>query len=58
MSQRSIWLRDQAAKCLMHASKVSDRETEKALCKLAVEYIERANVIEENLALSIVPMDG
>jgi hypothetical protein len=50
MSQKAVWFREQAQKCLMHASNIWDRETEVALRKLAAEYIERAKTIEENLA--------
>jgi hypothetical protein len=46
MSERSIYLRDQADKCLWHASQMSDPETQAELHKLAVEYIERAAEIE------------
>lgn len=46
MSERSIYLRDQAAKCEAHARALSDNRTQAELCKLAAEYIERAAVIE------------
>ena len=58
MSERSIYLRDQADKCLWHASHISDSETEGELRKLATEYIERAAEIEgaENIAISAPPI--
>ena len=46
MSQRSIYLRDQAAKCRQHAIQIDDTQTQDALRKLAAEYIERAVEIE------------
>jgi hypothetical protein len=42
MSERSVYLRDQAAKCTRHAAHMSDPETQEQLRKLAAEYIERA----------------
>jgi hypothetical protein len=46
MSERSIYLRDQAEKCHRHARQISDPQTQGELCKLAAEYIERAAKIE------------
>ncbi len=46
MSERSIYLRDQAAKCLRHANDLSDVETQQQLRKLAAEYIVQADAIE------------
>jgi hypothetical protein len=46
MSERSIYLRDQADKCRRHASDLSDAYTQTELRKLADEYIARAVVIE------------
>jgi hypothetical protein len=46
MSERSSYLRDQAAKCRWHADKLTDAETQEQLRKLAAEYIERAAMIE------------
>jgi hypothetical protein len=46
MSERSIYLRDQAAKCRWHADKMTDPATQAELRKLAVEYIARAAEIE------------
>ena len=46
MSERSFYLRDQAAKCRQHASNLGDSETQEALRKLAAEYIEPATSIE------------
>jgi hypothetical protein len=46
MSERSVYLRDQAAKCEWHAKHLGDSETQVQLRKLASEYIERAVMIE------------
>jgi hypothetical protein len=46
MSDRSIYLRDQADKCLSYASQMSDPETQSQLRKLAIEYAARAAEIE------------
>ena len=46
MSERSIYLRDQAAKCRAHAAALTDVETQDQLRKLAGEYIEQAAQIE------------
>jgi hypothetical protein len=46
MSERSIYLRDQASKCLRHANSMSDAETQTRLRKLAAEYILLAGDIE------------
>jgi hypothetical protein len=46
MSPRSIYLRDQAAKCEWHANNLGDSETQVRLRKLAAEYIVQANDIE------------
>jgi hypothetical protein len=46
MSERSIYLRDQAAKCEWHAKHLGDSETQVQLRKLAGEYIEEAAAIE------------
>jgi len=46
MSERSIYLRDQAAKCRWHADQIADSETKERLQTLAAEYIERAAMIE------------
>ena len=48
MSPRSIYLRDQAAKCRWHAKNISDAETQVGLRKLADEYVEEATEIETN----------
>jgi hypothetical protein len=45
-SERSISLRDQAAKCRWHADAISDVQTQVALRKLADEYIVQAEEIE------------
>jgi hypothetical protein len=39
MSERSIYLRDQADKCRWHADHMSDSETQVQLRKLAAEYV-------------------
>ena len=46
MSPRSIYLRDQAAKCEWHANNMGDSETQVRLRKLAAEYVVQANDIE------------
>jgi hypothetical protein len=46
MSERSAYLRDQAAKCRWHAQNLSDAKTKMELRKLADEYVERAVEIE------------
>jgi hypothetical protein len=46
MSPRSIYLRDQAAKCEWHAKNIRDDETEVALRILAAEYVAQAGDIE------------
>jgi hypothetical protein len=46
MSERSIYLRDQADKCRWHAQNIGDAETQEALRNLAAEYVERAIQIE------------
>ena len=46
MTERSIYLRDQADKLSWHARRIMDAETEAQLRKMAAEYIERAVEIE------------
>jgi hypothetical protein len=46
MSERSIYLRDQAVKCRGHADSMTDLETQAALRKLATEYVAQAEAIE------------
>jgi hypothetical protein len=46
MSERSIYLRDQATKCRGHADSMTDLETKVALRKLAAEYVAQAAAIE------------
>jgi hypothetical protein len=46
MSERSVYLRDQADKCRWHANNIGDAETQRELRKLAAEYILRAAEIE------------
>jgi hypothetical protein len=46
MSERSTYLRDQAAKCEWHANLMGDAATQGALRQLAAEYIAEAVEIE------------
>jgi hypothetical protein len=46
MPQRATYLRDQADKLQWHADQITDAEIKERLRKLAVEYIERAALIE------------
>ena len=46
MSSRSIYLRDQAAKCEWHAQNIGDNETQVRLRELAAEYVVQADEIE------------
>jgi hypothetical protein len=46
MSPRSIYLRDQAAKCEWHAQNIGDNETQVALRKLVAKYVAEAEDIE------------
>jgi hypothetical protein len=46
MSSRSIYLRDQAAKCEWQAKNIRDDETQVALRKLAAQYLAEAEDIE------------
>ena len=46
MSERSIYLRDQAAKCRGHADGLTDAETQARLRQLALEYDAQAAAIE------------
>jgi hypothetical protein len=46
MSERSIYLRDQAIQCRHHADSLTDGETRALLRKLAVEYDAAAVEIE------------
>jgi hypothetical protein len=48
MSERSVYLRDQAEKCRAHAASVTDAETKARLQTLAAEYITRAVMIESD----------
>jgi hypothetical protein len=47
MSERSIYLRDQAGKCRWHADNIGDIETQAQLRKLAAEYIVQAVDMEK-----------
>jgi hypothetical protein len=46
MSPRSIYLRDQAAKCEWHAKNISGDRTQVKLRKLAAKYVAEAGDIE------------
>jgi hypothetical protein len=46
MSERSVYLRDQADKCQWQARRIMDDETQAQLLKMAAEYIKRAAEIE------------
>ena len=46
MSERSIYLRDQAAKCRWHADRMTDAGTQEHLRALAAEYNMRAVSLE------------
>jgi hypothetical protein len=48
MSERSIYLRDQADKCEWHASRMADYETTAELRKLAAGYRIEAAQIESS----------
>lgn len=48
MSERSIYLRDQAHKCEWHASQMTSRETIADLRRIAADYIIEAAQIESN----------
>ena len=53
MSERSIYLRDQAAKCEAHVRALTDVQTKDELRKLAAKYIEQAKAIEADKQQSI-----
>ena len=46
MSDRSVYLRDQANKCERHARVITDDQTKEALRKVAAEYAMQAAEIE------------
>jgi hypothetical protein len=46
MSERSVYLRDQAVKCRWHADRMTDAQTKADLRKLASEYDIKADNIE------------
>jgi hypothetical protein len=46
MSERSIYLRDQAEKCRWHADRLTNAATQAELRKLASQYTEQAAQIE------------
>jgi hypothetical protein len=50
MSDRSVFLRSEAAKCRSHANALSDQQTQAELRSLADEYIVRAEKIEREEA--------
>jgi hypothetical protein len=51
MSERSIYLRDQALKCRRHADAISDLYTQAELRKLAAEYAVQALVLESSASV-------
>jgi hypothetical protein len=48
MSERSVYLRDQAEKCRARAARMTDEETRQQLHVLAVEYTMRAVMVESD----------
>ena len=52
MSERSIYLRDQADKCLRHARSLTDSETQAQLRKLVAEYFQHAVDLEQEQVLT------
>jgi hypothetical protein len=48
MSERSVYLRDQAEKCRARAARMTDEETRQQLHVLAAEYIMRAVMVESD----------
>jgi len=52
MSERSIYLRDQADKCLRHARSLTDSETQAQLRKLVAEYFQQAVDLEQEQVLT------
>jgi hypothetical protein len=50
MSQRSIYLRDQAAKCEAHAIGITAPETQAELRRIAAQYLARAIKLESREA--------
>jgi hypothetical protein len=46
MSERSIYLRDEAAKCRWHADRMTELETQAVLRLLAARYVAQAAAIE------------
>jgi hypothetical protein len=57
MSERSIYLRDQTAKCRWHADKMTDPGTQAELRKLAAEYMEQAAEIETSEPPDVLQFD-
>jgi hypothetical protein len=53
MSERSVYLRDQAQKCMLHAAALSDAYTQGELRKLASQYTVEAAEIESKEALAL-----
>jgi hypothetical protein len=58
MSERSIYLRDQAVKCRWHADNMTDLQTKAELRKLASEYDTQAGTIESKGAGALHPPSG
>jgi hypothetical protein len=57
MSERSIYLRDQAVKCRWHANNLSDAEAQAALRKLATEYVAQADAIDNSEPHDVLQFD-
>jgi hypothetical protein len=57
MSERSIYLRDQADKYRWHADHMSDPETQVQLRKLAAEYVAQAAEIETSEPPDVLQFD-
>jgi hypothetical protein len=55
MSERSLYLRDEADKCRLHAIAMTDAYVQAELRRLAAEYIERAAEIERAKAEAAPP---
>jgi hypothetical protein len=57
MSERSIYLRDQAAKCEAHARSMTDDVTQAELRKLAAEYVVQAAEIDNSEPPDVLQFD-
>lgn len=52
MSKRSLYLRDQAASCEIHAAGMTSLETQAELRRLAAQYLERAAFLESRSSVA------